>query len=150
MFHGMQTYAQEMPPRPLAVYLEQNLSFGAFYHGFTGGSVILYPDGSRISTGDVVLVNMGYLYFEAIFSIDANPGTLISILNGPPATLTGNTGGFMIMHVGESNPVSPFIATEISPERTRVYIGGVLIVGNSLANPIGDYSGSFMVTFIQE
>jgi len=150
IFDGLPLQAQEMPPRPIAVYLEQDLSFGAFYHGFTGGDVIIYPDGSRSATGDVVLVNLGFLYFEAVFRVDANPGTLVSVLFGSQSILTGSNGGFMTVEVGESYPVSPFICTAVPPDRTAVSVGGRLIVGNSLANPVGDYSGLFMVTFIQE
>jgi hypothetical protein len=29
-------------------------------------------------------------------------------------------------------------------------IGGTITVGNTLANPPGDYTGQFFVTFIQE
>jgi len=36
------------------------------------------------------------------------------------------------------------------PVRMQIRVGGILIVGNPLANPAGNYSGSFMVMFIQE
>ncbi len=143
---------QELPPRPLTVTvsLSQNLSFGAFYHGNSGGSVIVYDDGSRSSTGDIVLLTMGYSFSTGLYDVIANPGTLVSILNGPDAMLSGSNGGFMILQIGDSNPASPFIVTTAPPNSTQIRIGGTLIVGNPLQNPPGNYGGTFDVTLVQE
>lgn len=145
-------YAQELPPRPIAVYVNpaQGLIFGAFFQGNTGGNVIIYPDGSRSVTGSIVAANLGYPFSPAIFEIEANPGTQISIMNGPDAILTGSNGGSIQLHLGTSSTGSPFMATATPPGRTQVRIGGTILVGNPLANPSGAYSGSFSVTFIQE
>lgn len=144
--------AQPPPPRPIAVYVNpaQGLIFGAFFQGIAGGTVIIYPDGSRSVTGDIVQANLGIPYSPAIFEIEAQPGTLISILNGPDVTLNGSNGGALILHLGTSSTGSPFVTTVASPGRTQVRIGGTLTVGSPLANPPGAYSGSFAVTFIQE
>ena len=146
------TNGQELPPKPISVYVNpaQGLSFGAFYHGTTGGSVIIYPNGSRSVTGDIVQANTGAQYSPALFEIEANEGTIISILNGPDITLSGSNGGTMTLHIGNANTGSSFITTALSPQRTLVSIGGTLTVGNSLANPPGNYSGTFSVTFMQE
>jgi len=143
---------QEMPPRPIdvTVNLSQNLNFGAFYHGNVGGSVIIYNDGSRSSTGDIVLLTMGYTFSTGLYDVVANPGTLVSILNGPNAILTGNNGGSMILQIGESDPGSPFIIITTPPASTQVRIGGTLYVGNPITNPPGNYGGTFDVTFVQE
>ena len=144
--------AQPPPPRPIAVYVNpaQGLIFGAFFQGIAGGTVIVYPDGSRSVTGDVVQANLGIPYSPAIFEIEAQPGTLISILNGADVTLHGSNGGALILHLGTSSTGSPFITTVAPPGRTQVRIGGTLTVGSPLANPPGAYSGTFAVTFIQE
>ncbi|MDX2443529.1 MAG: DUF4402 domain-containing protein [Bacteroidales bacterium] len=142
----------ELPPRPLSVTvnLSQNLSFGAFYHFNTGGSVIINSDGSRSSTGDVVLLNMGYTFSAGLYDLVGNPGTLVSILNGPDAILIGSNGGSMTLQIGDTEPTSPFIITTLSPASTQLRIGGTLIVGNPLANPPGNYNGTFDITFVQE
>ena len=124
--------------------------FGAFFQGPSGGTVILNPDGSRSSTGSLILANLGYPYSPALFTIDANVGTVISIMNGPNVTLTGSNGGSITLHLGASSPGSPFTTTIVSPSQTQVWIGGTLTVGNPLANPSGSYSGTFSVTFIQQ
>ena len=148
---SVKVYGQEHPPRPITVTvsLVQNLSFGAFYHIGTG-SVIIYPDGSRSSTGGVVLLSMTYSFNSGLYDVVANSGTLITILNGPDVPLTGSNGGFLTLHIGVSDPVSPFIITTTPPAATQVRIGGTLTVGNAGANPPGNYSGTFNVTFVQE
>jgi hypothetical protein len=145
-------YGQEPPPRPMivTVNLSQNLSFGAFYQGATGGSVIIFPNGSRSSTGDVVLLNMGYSFSTGLYDIVANAGTLVAILNGPDAILSGSNGGSLTLKIGTSSPATPFIVTTSPPSSTQLRIGGTLLVGTPLANPPGNFSGTFNVTFVQE
>lgn len=144
--------AQENPPRPITIYVNpaQGLTFGAFVHTNSGGSIIIYANGSRQVTGSVIPANLGFSFSPAIFEVDAEPGTLITISNGPDVTLTGSNGGSMNLHVGDSSLPSPFVATAVPPSRTQLRIGGTLTVGNALANPPGNYSGTFSVTFIQQ
>ncbi|WP_083722860.1 DUF4402 domain-containing protein [[Flexibacter] sp. ATCC 35208] len=151
-FAQLSVHAQEAPPRPISIYVNpaQGLIFGAFFQGPTGGTVTIYPDGSRVVTGSIIQANLGFPFSPAIFEVDANPGTLITIMNGSDATLTGSNGGTLSMHIGTSSTGSPFVATATSPARTQVRIGGTLIVGVPLANPTGSYSGTFSVTFIQQ
>ena len=142
--------AQEDPPRPLKVTTFQNLSFGAFIQGNTGGQVIIDPIGSRSLTGDLIPVFLGYQVYPAIFEVEALPGSIITIFNGPDVTMTGNHGGTLNLHIGTSIPTSPFINTINPPFKTQVRIGGTLTVGTMLNNPSGDYIGYFSVTFIQQ
>jgi hypothetical protein len=141
---------QEKPPRPISVQTAQNLSFGAFFHGITGGTVIIDYDGIRSTTGDIILANLGYTYYPAIVEIDAEPGYLVHIMNGPDVSLSGSNGGSVTLHPGEASTGNSFICTAVPPGRTEVRIGGTLIVSNPGANPSGNYSGIFQVTFIQE
>jgi hypothetical protein len=137
-------------PGGLTIYTVRNMSFGAFSCGSTGGTVTISNTGIRSVTGSVIALNMGVLYFPAIFDVDAPLGSILSILNGPDATLTGSNGGTMSMHIGSSDPPSPFITTVTQPARTPVNIGATLTVGNPSANPPGIYNGTFYITFIQE
>lgn len=144
--------AQNMPfppPNQMQVYSIQQLSFGSFFPGNSGGSVIMSPSGMRSSTGSVVLA--GGSYFQAIFEIRLIPGRLIQIQLGPTATLTrSGGGGSMIMAVGPTNRGSSFVTTGGHPFRNIVNVGGELFVGNISANPAGNYEGLFSITFIQE
>lgn len=137
-------------PGGLSVYTVQNMSFGAFSTSGAGGSVIISTNGTRSITGAVVPLNLGTSYFQAIFDIDAPIGSIVSILNGSDATLTGSNGGSMLMHIGGSDPPSPFIIIVNQPARTQVSIAGTLTVGSPAANPPGTYNGTFYITFNQE
>lgn len=156
-FISLLSYAQGDPtdslpgdPGALTVYTVQNMSFGAFSIGGTGGTIIISSTGTRSVTGDVVPLNLGTLYFQSIFDIDTPIGTIVSIQNGSDVTLSGSNGGSMSMHIGNSDPASPFITTVAQPARTQINIGGTLTVGSPAANPPGNYSGTFYITFNQE
>lgn len=144
--------SQEMPPRPVSIQvnLSQQLNFGAFYQGSLGGSVIIYPDGSRTGTGDVVLLSLGYIFSSGLYDVFGNPGTVVSLLKGPDAVLTGSNGGTMTLQIGGSDPQSPFVLTAPIPSATPLRIGGTLILGNPFANPPGNYSGTYDIIVIQE
>jgi hypothetical protein len=142
---------QEPPPRPIRIdATAQVLSFGAFYEGAAGGSVIIDASGSRSATGDVVLLGLGYPFSPALFEVHAHPGTVISILNGPDAVLTGTPSGSMTLHIGNSLPASPFVSTVHFNVAIPLYIGGTLTVASPAANPPGSYTGTFEITLVRE
>ncbi|MEA1886566.1 MAG: DUF4402 domain-containing protein [Bacteroidota bacterium] len=141
--------AQEPPPRPINITVTaQQLTFGAFTHGAIGGTVTVSPTGIRSSTGDVILLGLGYPFYPTEYEVVANPGTVISILNGPGAVLAGSNGGSITLTVGNSDPPSPFVTSPPFPN--LVYVGGTITIGNAASNPPGTYSGTYDVTFVQE
>jgi len=143
--------AQEPPPRPIEVTVTaQQLTFGAFTHGAVGGTVTVEPTGIRTSTGDVILLGLSYPFFPTIYEIVGDPGTVVSILNGSDAVLPGSNGGSITLTIGSSDPASPFVLTAVYPNPNLLYIGGTVTIGNSAANPPGNYSGTYNVTFVQE
>ena len=148
----MPARGQVQPPRPISVSVNpaQPLSFGAFFHGPLGGTVIVLPNGTRSVTGDVGQASLGFVYSPALFEVEGLPGTVVSILNGPDVTLHGSNGGTMNLHIGSSSPSSPFIIATTPPSRTLVNIGGTLTVGGPSANPPGAYSGTFNITFMEQ
>lgn len=149
--HSFQGFGQQHPPRPVRIDVTaQSLSFGAFYHGATGGTVIVDQFNVRTATGSVVLLNLGIPFSSALFEVHAHPGTIISILNGPDAVLTGSPSGSMTLHIGNSSPASPFVATSNFNVAIQLTIGGTLIVGSPAANPPGTYTGTFNITLVQE
>jgi hypothetical protein len=149
-FLSLELSAQEPPPRPLEVTINQNLSFGAFTQGPAGGSITVSSSSARSTSGDVILLNLGYLFYAATYRLSANAGTVVSILNGPDAVLPGSNGGSMTLHIGLSNPVSPFVLPTTYPAFSLMNLGGTLTVGNPGSNPPGNYSGTFDITFVQE
>lgn len=137
-------------PGAIYVYTYQNLQFGAFAQGGSGGTVTVSSSGGRSATGSLVLINQGGSFFQTIIDVEAAPGSLISITNGPDAVLTGSNGGTITLTIGSSDPGSPFATSVSPPARTPVSIGGTLTVGNTAASPPGNYSGVFYITFNQE
>lgn len=127
----------------------QSLSFGAFVQGNSGGIISIDPSGSRSVTGSLIQTNLGAGFSAALFEIDADVGTLINISNGPDVILNGSNGGSMTLHIGASSLGPSFSTSVPSPGRTQLSIGGTLTVGSPQANPPGNYSGSFTITFIQ-
>lgn len=152
VFTGSALNAQEPPPRPVRIDpTAQILSFGAFYHGAAGGTVSIDPSGNRSSTGDIVLLGMGYAYTPAMFEVHAHPGTVISILNGPPVTLSGSNGGSLQLAIGSSIPGPQFVSNVKFNIAIPLYVGGTITVGgSSIDNPPGTYNGSFNITLVRE
>ncbi len=142
--------AQEPPPRPVEVTSIRDLGFGAFAIGPSGGTISINTAGVRSFTGDIMLLNLVYTFSSATYRFIGNKGTVIAILNGPDITLTGSSGGSMTLHLGLSDPPSPFELTDNPPGVTLMNIGGTLTVGGSGTCPPGNYSGTFYITFIQE
>jgi hypothetical protein len=143
--------AQEPPPRPIRINATaQTLRFGAFYLGASGGTVIVDPSSTRTSTGDVVLLGMGFPFSAALFEVHAHRGTVVGILLEPAVILTGTPSGSMTLNIDSSNPTSPFVSTVNFNIAIPLYVGGTLTVGNSVANPPGSYTGTFYVTIVRE
>lgn len=145
--------AQPHPPRPVVITVNhlQPLAFGAFIPGVSGGTVTVAPDGSsRIATGTVILLNLGFIYTPAMFYVKANPGTVISLLVGPPSVINGSNGGTLSLQLDGTYPASPFVIQVPFQQKTTVLLGGTLTVGTIASNPPGSYSGTIDVTFVQE
>lgn len=142
--------AQEHPPKPVTLTTSQNMSFGAFAQGSFGGTITISSSGVRSSTGDIILLSMGFTYSPAVFEADANPGTIISLVLGPDATLTGSNGGSLSLHLENPSPGYTFVTSVSPPTTTQISIGGTLTVGSPAANPPGSYTGSFLIIINQE
>ena len=137
------------PPNQLQVYGIQELNFGSFSTGSSGGTVVISPEGFRTSTGSLIL--MGGNFNQAIFEVKLIPGRLVQIILGPQVQLTRvGGGGSMNMQVGPTDRGTSFVTTGGHPFISRVKVGGRLYVGSPAANPAGNYEGQFSVTFIQE
>ena len=151
LFTG-QILAQEAPPKPISIYADpsQGLNFGSFYQGMSGGTVTIFSNGTRSVSGDVIEMNSGSPFSSAVFEVEATAGTYINILIGPDVLLSGSNGGSMQLHIGTPSTGLSFISSVEPPTSTSINVGGTLTVGSPLANPSGNYSGIFSITFIQE
>jgi hypothetical protein len=147
------TFAQPvLPQRTLTVTPMQAIQFGTLcLTGGSGGTVTVGWDGSRTSTGNVVLLAMAPIAQPAIFEIKLCQGRNVIITFAATTTLTGNFGGSLTLDIGptEQGPNGSSFSTNsdcnfITPLR----VGGTLHIPGEA--PSGIYSGSFDITFNQE
>lgn len=147
--------APGLPQRSGIVMATQALHFGdiTIKTGSSGGTVTVDHNGSRSSTGDVILLSMGNMARQAIFEFKLCPGRIVTINYAPTVMLTGSKGGNITLHVGPTNygpNGSNFISNKGCDDIHLIHVGGTIDVGSTSANPGGLYTGTFNITFIQE
>ena len=134
----------------LKVTVRQEINFGAFTQGHSGGSITILPQGTRMSSGAVVPLNFGSAYLPLILEIEGPKGSIVSMMADQITILTGSNGGIMKLKLRGSNPEMPFIITDDAPAKSIIKIGAELIVGNSKESPPGNYSGTINISFVVE
>jgi len=146
--------AQENPPTPISVTVDvvKFLDFGSFTfsNAGTGGTVSVDSNGSRTSSGDLILLNFGATSSSASFDVTANPGTILNISHLSNIELTGSAGGIIYLNIDSYSPGQTFLATAVPPMTTPISIGGTLTIGDILVNPAGNYTGEVLITLIQQ
>jgi hypothetical protein len=138
--------------RTLTVTGIQAIQFGAFcVTGGGGGTVSVGFDGSRTSTGNILLLEMAPVAQPAIFEIRQCHGRNVSVTFTASPTLKGNNKGSVMLDIGPTNKGingSSFTTNGDCNFVTPLYVGGTLhIEGTSLP---GNYTGSFDITVHQE
>lgn len=147
------TYAQpNLPQRTLTVTPTQSIHFGTFCLSSTaGGTVTVGYDGSRSSTGDIILLSMSPTAQPAVFEIKLCQGRNVIINFDASITLTGSNGGSLTLDIGPTEKGgnnASFITNNDCNFITPLRVGGTLhIPGTAIP---GTYSGSFEITFNQE
>ena len=141
----------ELPQRTLTVMPTQALHFGTFcITGSSGGTVTLNYDGSRSSTGDIVLLAMPPLAQPAIFEIKLCQGRNAIITFNSTTYLSGSMGS-LTLDIGptEMGGNGAFFQTNNDCDFiTPLRVGGTLHIPGSATQ--GTYSGNFEITFNQE
>jgi hypothetical protein len=137
--------------RPLSFVIDDNLDFGAVIRGTTAGTVTVAPNGTRTSTGGVILANGGG-HKPASFAgrgtfnqrVDVSLGAASIFVNGPGTRMRVRT------FVLGSTPTAVLTAT---PQRFRIAaatgifsfpVGATLEVGANQAP--GKYTGTWSIT----
>jgi len=145
-----------LPARTVTVRSTQAINFGAFClvnNGSSGGTVTVDWQGNRTATGQVMLLNSGPAPQAAIFEINLCQGRLV-VINYPATTmLTGSNGGSVKMTIGPTEKGPSGSAFQVNTNCnfiTQLRVGGTLTINSNSANPAGDYSGNFSITFTQQ
>ena len=147
------SYAQpDLPQRTLTVTATQAIHFGTLcVTGGAGGTVTVGYDGSRISTGDILLLSMAPSAQPTIFEIKLCQGRNVIITYSATTILTGSNGGSLTLDIGPTEKGingASFTTNSDCNFITPLRMGGTLhIPGTAIP---GTYTGSFDITFNQE
>lgn len=155
MYLFAQNSAPDLPQRTGTVMATQAMHFGdiTIISGTSGGTVTVDHNGTRTSTGNIILLNLGNSPRQAIFEYKLCPGRLVNISYPATITLTGQNSGSMLLRIGSTNigpSGSTFISNKGCDDTHYIKVGGTIEVHDMSSNPGGSYSGSFNITFIQE
>ncbi len=150
-------YAQPaLPSRSVTVHSTQAINFGSFClvnNGSSGGTVTVDWQGNRTATGQVMLLNSGPAPQAAIFEINLCQGRLVVVTYPVSTVLTGSNGGSVNLNIGPTEKGVSGSAFQVNTDCsfiTQLRVGGTLTISNNTANPGGNYSGNFSITFNQQ
>jgi Domain of unknown function (DUF4402) len=156
---GQNNAPPPLPQRIVTATVVNELSFGdiSLEYSSLGGSVSVTPTGTRHSTGDIILMNMGLSYSPAELSFRLCPGRSIKVVYDPVNYLTfGSYSMSMVIDdiiIGNTTISASgqnFTSNKGCNDTHLMKVGGTLTVGQLSANNPGYYSGSFTITLAQE
>lgn len=149
------SYTFSQPPLPqrfITVTSSQPIHFGTFcITSSLGGTITVGYDGSRTSSGSIVLLPVAPFAKPAIFEIKICQGRSVSINFSPYTSLYGSNGGSLLFEIGPTDKGgngSIFITNNDCDFITPLIVGGTLHISNFA--PPGVYNGNFNITLIQE
>jgi hypothetical protein len=134
--------------KSLKVTAVQYIHFGTFYLiGFSGGTITVGFDGTRTSTGGVILLANAPIAQPAIFEIKSCKGKKIILSFNPKTTLTSSNSGKITLDIGPTNRGingSGFSIKEDCNFIIPLRVGGTLHIPGTA--PPGIYRGNFDFT----
>jgi hypothetical protein len=141
-----------LPQRTLTVAATQPIHFGTFcVTGKGGGTITVGWDGSRTSTGDILLLSIAPIAHPAIFEIKLCQGRNVSIVFDATIILTGSNGGSFTLDIGPTEKGgnnARFATNSDCNFVTQLRVGGTLHIPATALS--GVYTGGFNITFNQE
>lgn len=138
LMHCLPAMAQVTPT------IVQQLSFGTFCTGQSGGTISVDTDGATTTTGDVIPIGKGTLATPAVIELQAPVGSRINILE-TNSLLKSSNGSTLSLRIKASDPVMPFIT---KTPRTSIHIGGTLTISKAGQTASGKYNGQVFITFL--
>lgn len=146
---GLPLAQPPLPQRSITVTSTQGIHFGTFcLVGTAGGTITVGYDGSRSSTGGILLLPKPPTAHPAIFEIKLCEGRLVTINYDVVTTLDGSKGGSLSLNLGPTEKGlngSNFAINSDCNFITPLRVGGTLQVLGT-ASP-GSYNGNIAVTF---
>ncbi len=132
------------------VMILRNPSFGSFYSGNGGGSILIELDGTRTAEGDIVLMNSGNSVSPAVFEVKCAPFSMIQLFRESYFILRGSDGNVVRAKIVSTNPSFPFVSPANAAQGFTVTASVQLELepGQTLAP--GAYTGGFQTSWITE
>ncbi len=145
LVNHLASIAQKPSTRLLIVTL-QDISFGTFFQGNSGGTVAIFPDGTRQFGGGIIEANIsGSDFHPAIFEVEAKPGTYVKMHAKQNYFLSGTNGGSIHLELKIPNRgIEQIVPTS---GIVQFIVGGVLTIEGGTNNPSGDYNTDFEIRF---
>jgi len=143
-----------LPDRTGTLRVTQMLHFGdiTLKSPSSSGTVTVRPDGTRTSTGDVVLLNMGNMAKQAIIEFKLCPGRTV-IITYPSSVDLKSNGHRITLYIRPTNlgdSGAQFTSNKGCDDTHLIYVGGTIDIGSMSMNPAELYTGSFDLTFNQQ
>ena len=127
----------------LSLVNQTDMVFGDIASTNAPGTVILSPDGSRVTTGGT-FVNSTISGGPAVFDVNGLPNAVYAITLPNSVVLTGASGNSMVVDNFTSQPALSGL-TDPGGEQ-NLFVGGTLNVNSNQA--VGSYSGIMSVTVV--
>lgn len=139
-----------LPQRSITLNPTQPLSFGSFCDSGNGGTISVDWQGIRTTTGDIIALPSSE-GMPAIFDIKLCQGRNIIITYPVTSTLINSTGNALTLDIG---PTEKGVSGAVFSTEENCNFITILRVGATLHIPpntiLGDYTGSFTVSFDQQ
>ncbi|MDH4473689.1 MAG: DUF4402 domain-containing protein [Fluviicola sp.] len=135
--------------RRISITQLSNLSFGAFYPGQLGGSIEITKNGTRSSSGSVILLHSELNASAAVFEIKCPSNTMIHVMIDPIIELQDQSNGTIRCEPIFTEPTQ-FVSPNNAESGFLYSIGAKLTIQDASFESPGKYSGRFNVFILLE
>ena len=123
------------------------LNFGKFTPATQGGQVLITPEGSRMSTGTVILSQGSHHAAGFLISGEEQSTFSITLPTGPSTITNVSNSKTMIVDGWVSIPAQGIGQGILEGGVQEIKVGATLSVGSMEDNPVGIYSGTYQIKF---
>jgi hypothetical protein len=124
----------------------QPLSFGRFAPEATGGSIVVNPDGSRLTQGNVVPTGLNHN--PARFYVTGQLKSQFEVILPDGPVLLYREGGNETLQVTNFTLDNEDEIWVLEDGTRMINLGATLEVGSLEENPTGMYSGTYSIVFL--
>jgi len=126
---------------------QSQLGFGKFSPGTNGGEIHLSPQGVRSVSGNVMLSGGGHSAGSFIITGEDQATFSIALPSGQSVLINSSGTKTMLVTSWESEPAPGTGVGVLNGGTQEVKVGATLLVGAMSDNPVGIYTGTYIITF---